>query len=213
MHPWHLHGMPMRVVARDGYYLGSAEFTCDTLGVNPGERYDVVIDCDNPGAWGFHCHILQPRRGIYRDVRDGHGTDRGMTRASRRRIRPVSGCRCGWAARARRPAGSRRWIPRRHESTEGAAVIIESAAIMRRLGGVFRTMVAAIPVAGTGDHGERGVDGHRVGIRRTILVPTPFSGCESFGSSVHRLSLPTALGKTTRRRPDLGASDPTLPNP
>ena len=54
-----------------------AEFTCDTLGVNPGERYDVVIDCDYPGAWAFHCHILQPRRGICRDVRDGHGTDRG----------------------------------------------------------------------------------------------------------------------------------------
>jgi FtsP/CotA-like multicopper oxidase with cupredoxin domain len=59
MHPWHLHGMPMRVVARDGYPLGSAAFTCDTLGVNPGERWDVVIDCEEPGAWAFHCHILQ----------------------------------------------------------------------------------------------------------------------------------------------------------
>jgi FtsP/CotA-like multicopper oxidase with cupredoxin domain len=58
MHPWHLHGMPMRVVARDGYPLGTAAFTCDTLGVNPGERWDVVIDCDNPGVWAFHCHIL-----------------------------------------------------------------------------------------------------------------------------------------------------------
>jgi FtsP/CotA-like multicopper oxidase with cupredoxin domain len=58
MHPWHLHGMPMRVVARDGYSLGSAAFTCDTLGVNPGERYDVVVECDEPGVWAFHCHIL-----------------------------------------------------------------------------------------------------------------------------------------------------------
>jgi manganese oxidase len=58
MHPWHLHGMPMRVVARDGYPLGSAAFTCDTLGVNPGERWDVIVDCDEPGAWAFHCHIL-----------------------------------------------------------------------------------------------------------------------------------------------------------
>jgi FtsP/CotA-like multicopper oxidase with cupredoxin domain len=63
MHPWHLHGMPMRVVARDGYPLGSAAFTCDTLGVNPGERWDVVIECDNPGAWAFHCHILQHAEG------------------------------------------------------------------------------------------------------------------------------------------------------
>ena len=31
----------MRVVARDGRPLGSAEFDCDTLGVNPGERCDV----------------------------------------------------------------------------------------------------------------------------------------------------------------------------
>jgi len=46
MHPWHIHGMPMRVVARDGHPLGTAAFTCDTLGVNPGERWDVVIKCD-----------------------------------------------------------------------------------------------------------------------------------------------------------------------
>src|SRR5262245_14271374 len=62
-HPWHLHGMPMRVVARDGYDLGSASFLCDTLGVNPGERWDVVIDCEDPGAWAFHCHILPHAEG------------------------------------------------------------------------------------------------------------------------------------------------------
>jgi len=62
-HPWHLHGMPMRVVARDGYPLGSASFFCDTLGVNPGERWDVVIDCEDPGAWAFHCHILPHAEG------------------------------------------------------------------------------------------------------------------------------------------------------
>jgi hypothetical protein len=58
MHPWHLHGMPMRVIARDGWPLGSAAFTCDTLGVNPGERFDVLIDAKTPGIWAFHCHIL-----------------------------------------------------------------------------------------------------------------------------------------------------------
>jgi FtsP/CotA-like multicopper oxidase with cupredoxin domain len=63
MHPWHLHGMPMHVVARDGYPLGGAAFTCDTLGVNPGERWDVVVDCTEPGAWAFHCHILQHAEG------------------------------------------------------------------------------------------------------------------------------------------------------
>jgi hypothetical protein len=62
-HPWHLHGMAMHVVARDGYPLGSAAFYCDTLGVNPGERWDVVIDCEEPGAWAFHCHILPHAEG------------------------------------------------------------------------------------------------------------------------------------------------------
>ena len=63
MHPWHLHGMPMHVVARDGYPLGSAAFVCDTLGVNPGERWDVIINCEEPGAWAFHCHILPHAEG------------------------------------------------------------------------------------------------------------------------------------------------------
>jgi len=62
-HPWHLHGQPFRVVARDGWPLGTAEFTCDTLGVNPGERWDVIIDCINPGTWAFHCHILTHAEG------------------------------------------------------------------------------------------------------------------------------------------------------
>jgi FtsP/CotA-like multicopper oxidase with cupredoxin domain len=62
MHPWHLHGMPMRVVARDGYPLASP-FLCDTLGVNPGERWDVIIECEEPGAWAFHCHILPHAEG------------------------------------------------------------------------------------------------------------------------------------------------------
>jgi FtsP/CotA-like multicopper oxidase with cupredoxin domain len=58
MHPWHSHGFKQRVISRDGYPLGNAEFECDTLGVNPGERYDVIITCDRPGIWAFHCHIL-----------------------------------------------------------------------------------------------------------------------------------------------------------
>ncbi len=105
MHPWHVHGMPMRVVARDGYQLGSAAFTCDTLGVNPGERFDVIIDCDEPGAWAFHCHILQHAEG--RDgmfgmvtalvVQESAAADRG-TLGSAATDRPV--------AAAARAAGS-----------------------------------------------------------------------------------------------------------
>ncbi len=58
MHPWHSHGFRMHVVARDGAPLGSAAFFADTLGVNPGERWDAIITADRPGIWAFHCHIL-----------------------------------------------------------------------------------------------------------------------------------------------------------
>ena len=64
MHPWHSHGFFMNVVARDGYDLGTAAFRADTLGVNPGERYDAIIDCDRIGAWAFHCHILPHVEGL-----------------------------------------------------------------------------------------------------------------------------------------------------
>jgi FtsP/CotA-like multicopper oxidase with cupredoxin domain len=64
MHPWHSHGNTMRVVARDGRPLGSASFDCDTLGVNPGERYDAVITAERPGIWAFHCHILPHVEGL-----------------------------------------------------------------------------------------------------------------------------------------------------
>jgi hypothetical protein len=58
MHPWHLHGYAMRVVARDGHDLGGAAFDCDTLSVSPGERWDVLVKANRPGVWAFHCHIL-----------------------------------------------------------------------------------------------------------------------------------------------------------
>jgi FtsP/CotA-like multicopper oxidase with cupredoxin domain len=58
MHPWHSHGYAMDIVARDGIPLGSAGFKADTIGVNPGERWDAVITVDRPGIWAFHCHIL-----------------------------------------------------------------------------------------------------------------------------------------------------------
>jgi len=58
MHPWHIHGNVMRVIARDAHPLGRAEFECDTLGVNPGDRWDVLITAKTPGVWAFHCHIL-----------------------------------------------------------------------------------------------------------------------------------------------------------
>lgn len=63
-HPWHTHGFRMHVVARDGAPLGGAAFQADTLGVNPGERWDAIIDCTRPGVWAFHCHILPHAEGL-----------------------------------------------------------------------------------------------------------------------------------------------------
>jgi manganese oxidase len=53
----HLHGMPMAVIDKDGW-AQPAPWMCDTLNIAPGERWDVIVDCDNPGVWAFHCHIL-----------------------------------------------------------------------------------------------------------------------------------------------------------
>lgn len=57
IHPMHLHGMHMTVIAKDGWDQ-PAPWKCDTLNIAPGERYDVIVNCNNPGTWAFHCHIL-----------------------------------------------------------------------------------------------------------------------------------------------------------
>ncbi len=57
IHPMHLHGMHMTVIAKDGWDQ-PAPWKCDTLNVAPGERWDVIVNCNNPGTWAFHCHIL-----------------------------------------------------------------------------------------------------------------------------------------------------------
>ncbi len=111
MHPWHLHGMPMRVVARDGYDLGSAAFTCDTLGVNPGERWDVVVDCDEPGAWAFHCHILPHAEG--RDGMFGMVTARVVQEPSAAAASARAGSTAAAPVRsAASAAGSTAWMCR-----------------------------------------------------------------------------------------------------
>ena len=57
IHPMHLHGMPMQVIDKDGWPQPQP-WMCDTLNVAPGERWDVMVVCANPGTWAFHCHIL-----------------------------------------------------------------------------------------------------------------------------------------------------------
>ncbi len=57
IHPMHLHGMPMTVIAHDGY-LVPQPYMCDTINIAPGQRYEVIVEATEVGAWAFHCHIL-----------------------------------------------------------------------------------------------------------------------------------------------------------
>ena len=57
IHPMHLHGFYMQVFAQDGAVLPNP-YMVDTLNVPPGSRYDVIVECSEPGIWAFHCHIL-----------------------------------------------------------------------------------------------------------------------------------------------------------
>lgn len=56
-HPMHLHGMPMELIAKDGYPINPPQM-CDTIDIAPGNRYDAIVECTEPGIWAFHCHVL-----------------------------------------------------------------------------------------------------------------------------------------------------------
>lgn len=62
IHPMHLHGMHMTVIDKDGW-AQPAPWKCDTINVAPGERWDAIVECNNPGTWAFHCHILTHAEG------------------------------------------------------------------------------------------------------------------------------------------------------
>lgn len=57
IHPMHLHGMDMAIVAKDGEQLPEPE-RINTLDIAQGETYEVVFRADNPGTWLLHCHDL-----------------------------------------------------------------------------------------------------------------------------------------------------------
>ena len=59
VHPMHLHGHHMLVLARDGVAASGSPWWTDTLDVEPGERYEVAFRADNPGIWMDHCHNLK----------------------------------------------------------------------------------------------------------------------------------------------------------
>ena len=59
VHPMHLHGHHILVLARDGVAATGSPWWVDSLDVGPGATYDVAFVADNPGIWADHCHNLQ----------------------------------------------------------------------------------------------------------------------------------------------------------
>ena len=58
VHPMHLHGHRMVVLARNGVSASGSPWWVDSLNVGDGESYDVAFVADNPGIWSDHCHNL-----------------------------------------------------------------------------------------------------------------------------------------------------------
>jgi FtsP/CotA-like multicopper oxidase with cupredoxin domain len=62
IHPMHLHGMPMTVIAEDGYVLAQS-YKRDTIHIDPGVRIEAIVDATEVGTWAFHCHVLSHAEG------------------------------------------------------------------------------------------------------------------------------------------------------
>jgi FtsP/CotA-like multicopper oxidase with cupredoxin domain len=59
VHPMHLHGHHMVVLARNGVAATGSPWWVDSLNVAAKESYDVAFVADNPGIWMDHCHNLK----------------------------------------------------------------------------------------------------------------------------------------------------------
>ena len=58
VHPMHLHGHHVVVLARDGVKATGSPWWTDSLNVTDGSVYDVAFLANNPGIWMDHCHNL-----------------------------------------------------------------------------------------------------------------------------------------------------------
>lgn len=58
VHPWHLHGHHVLVLARDGEPAAGSPLWLDSFDVRPGEVWEVGFRADTPGMWANHCHNL-----------------------------------------------------------------------------------------------------------------------------------------------------------
>jgi FtsP/CotA-like multicopper oxidase with cupredoxin domain len=57
-HPWHLHGHPVLILARNGTPSSGSPLWMDTFDVRAGEKWEVAFRATNPGIWMNHCHNL-----------------------------------------------------------------------------------------------------------------------------------------------------------
>ena len=56
VHSMHLHGHDMLVTHKDGTPLPNPYYA-DTVLIGPGERYDVIVEMNNPGLFMMHDHV------------------------------------------------------------------------------------------------------------------------------------------------------------
>jgi FtsP/CotA-like multicopper oxidase with cupredoxin domain len=59
VHPMHLHGHHVVVLARNGVAATGSPWWVDSLNVSANESYDIAFVADNPGIWMDHCHNLK----------------------------------------------------------------------------------------------------------------------------------------------------------
>ena len=59
VHPMHLHGHHMVVLARNGVTATGSPWWVDSLNVSANESYDIAFVANNPGIWMDHCHNLK----------------------------------------------------------------------------------------------------------------------------------------------------------
>ncbi|WP_347109960.1 multicopper oxidase domain-containing protein [Paenarthrobacter sp. S56] len=57
-HPMHPHGHHVQVLSRNGAAPTGSPLLLDTVDVQPGEVWEVLLTADNPGIWMDHCHNL-----------------------------------------------------------------------------------------------------------------------------------------------------------
>lgn len=57
-HPMHPHGHHVLVLSRNGVAPSGSPLVLDTVDIQGGEVWEVLLVANNPGIWMDHCHNL-----------------------------------------------------------------------------------------------------------------------------------------------------------